>query len=78
MTNQNYPPIADYGIIGNCKTTALVHREGAIDFFCFPRFDSPSIFTKLLDNQKGGSFRIRPKIEATKSVKIICWTPMYC
>lgn len=66
MNKNDYAPIQDYGIIGNCKTTALIHKEGSIDFFCYPRFDSPSIFAKLLDNEKGGSFAIRPKIATTK------------
>ena len=58
--NQYYP-IEDYAIIGNCRTTALVHKEGAIDFFCFPRFDSPSVFARILDYNKGGAFNIVPK-----------------
>lgn len=48
----------EYGIIGNCKTAALVSERASIDWLCFPRFDSPSIFAKLLDKRKGGSFSI--------------------
>jgi len=66
MSKENYPPIQDYGIIGNCKTTALVHKEGAIDFYCYPRFDSPSIFARLLDSKNGGHFHTRPQMEAIK------------
>lgn len=46
----------DYGVVGNCKTAALISKEGSIDWLCFPIFDSPSVFSKLLDNDKGGSF----------------------
>ena len=63
MKNQDYAPIQDYAIVGNCKTTALIHKEGSIDFFCYPRFDSPSIFAKLLDTNKGGFFDTRPSFE---------------
>lgn len=50
----------NHGIIGNCKTAALISREGSIDWCCFPDFDSPSIFARLLDNEKGGSFYLEP------------------
>ena len=46
----------DYGVVGNCKTAALISKEGSIDWLCFPVFDSPSVFSKLLDKDKGGSF----------------------
>jgi len=49
----------DYGIIGNCKTIALVKRNASMEWMCFPVFDSPSVFAKLLD-PKGGSFEIIP------------------
>ena len=49
-----------YGLIGNCETAALVSTSGAIDWFCYPRFDSPSIFAAILDRQRGGSFRVSP------------------
>lgn len=48
----------DYGIVGNCHTAALISKEGSIDWLCFPEFDSPSIFARLLDADKGGSFSI--------------------
>lgn len=51
-----YHPIADYGIIGNLHTTALVSVRGSIDFMCLPRFDSPTVFASILDDKKGGSF----------------------
>ncbi|AVZ71534.1 glucoamylase [Streptomyces lunaelactis] len=55
---RHYPPIADHGMIGDLQTAALVSSDGAIDWFCAPRFDSPSIFAALLDHDRGGSFRI--------------------
>jgi len=55
-----YERIEDHGVIGNMRTAALVSVRGAIDWYCFPRFDSPSVFAALLDDEKGGSFNIRP------------------
>jgi GH15 family glucan-1,4-alpha-glucosidase len=55
-----FTPIADHGPIGDLQTAALVTTDGAIDFYCCPRFDSPTAFTALLDRQRGGSFRIAP------------------
>jgi len=55
-----YERIEDHGVIGNMRTVALVTVRGAIDWYCFPRFDSPSVFAALLDDEKGGSFSIRP------------------
>jgi len=48
----------DYGIIGNCRSAALVSKTGSIDWCCLPEFDSSSIFAKLLDTEVGGSFEI--------------------
>jgi len=56
-----YPNIADHGLIGDLQTTALVTDQGVIDWFCCPRFDSPSIFASLLDADKGGHFQIAPE-----------------
>ncbi|MBI2664153.1 glycoside hydrolase family 15 protein [Candidatus Woesearchaeota archaeon] len=50
----------NYGIIGNCRSAALVSDKASIDWACFPRFDSPSVFAKLLDSSKGGSCEIVP------------------
>jgi GH15 family glucan-1,4-alpha-glucosidase len=58
-----YQPIENYGIIGNMRTVALVGINGSIDWYCSPRFDSPSIFGAILDNEKGGRFQICPCAE---------------
>ncbi len=55
-----YQPIENYGLIGDLHTVALVGMNGSIDWFCFPHFDSPSIFAAILDDGKGGRFKIRP------------------
>jgi GH15 family glucan-1,4-alpha-glucosidase len=55
-----YQPIEHYGIIGNLRTVALVALDGSIDWCCLPEFDSPSVFAAILDNQKGGRFRVAP------------------
>src|SRR5882762_4229312 len=54
-----FPPIADYAFLSNCHTGALIAPDGAIDWLCVPRFDSPSIFGSLLDRQ-AGFFRFGP------------------
>ena len=46
----------NYGVIGNCRTAALISEKGNIEWLCFPDFDSPSIFAALLDRDKGGCF----------------------
>lgn len=46
----------NYGVVGNCRSAALISETGSIDWFCFPDFDSPSIFSKILDIEKGGEF----------------------
>jgi len=54
----SYQPIENYGIIGNMRTVALVGMNGSIDWYCYPHFDSPSIFGAILDDKKGGRFQI--------------------
>lgn len=55
-----YQPIENYGLIGDMHTAALVGMDGSIDWFCFPHFDSPSVFAAILDDRKGGRFKIAP------------------
>jgi GH15 family glucan-1,4-alpha-glucosidase len=55
-----YQPIENYGIIGDLHSVALVGMDGSIDWLCLPSFDSPSVFAAILDDEKGGRFRIAP------------------
>ncbi|MHB1430833.1 MAG: glycoside hydrolase family 15 protein [Streptosporangiaceae bacterium] len=57
---ERYPAISDHGLIGDLQTAALVSKDGSIDWFCTPRFDSPSVFASLLDADRGGYFRVAP------------------
>ena len=56
----SYPDIGDHGLIGDLQTAALVTTDGVLDWFCCPRFDSPSVFGCLLDAERGGYYRIAP------------------
>ena len=60
-----YQPIDNYGLIGDMHTVALVAVNGSIDWMCIPRFDSPSLFCAILDEQKGGFFQIAPSTRTT-------------
>src|SRR5262249_2272065 len=62
----HYQPIEHYGIIGNLRTAALVGMDGSIDWLCLPHFDSPSVFAAILDDGKGGRFRIAPACEPVR------------
>ncbi|KAI1409737.1 glycoside hydrolase family 15 protein [Hypoxylon sp. FL1857] len=64
-----YLPIENYGMIGNMRTCALVSMDGSIDFMCWPDFDSPSVFLRLLDKDKGGFFSIAPPEPASCTTK---------
>ncbi len=67
-----YLPIEDYGIIGDMHTVALVGMNGSIDWFCYPDFDSPSVFAAILDDEKGGRFMIGPRCPVT-TYKQLYW-----
>jgi GH15 family glucan-1,4-alpha-glucosidase len=64
----SYRPIHDYAVIGDMNSAALVSLDGSIDWACFPRFDSPSVFGAILDHTKGGRFAISP-VGAFKSTQ---------
>lgn len=65
-------PVDGRGMIGNMKTAALVSLSGAIDFMCFPRIDSPTVFAALLDRERGGAFRSRRASRTRTSSRCIC------
>ncbi len=60
MNDDRYRPIGHYGFLSDCHSTALVSREGSIDWACFRRFDAGSAFGRLLDARKGGHFSVGP------------------
>jgi GH15 family glucan-1,4-alpha-glucosidase len=60
MDSARYPPIAEHGVIGDLHTVALIATDGTVDWYCSPRFDSPSVFASLLDAERGGRFVLRP------------------
>ncbi|SCG74784.1 glycoside hydrolase family 15 protein [Micromonospora inositola] len=57
----SYPAVEAHGLIGDLQTAALVAMDGTLDWFCAPRFDSPSLFGGLLDRRKGGHFQVLPE-----------------
>ncbi len=66
-----YRPISDYGVIGDCRTAALVGPDGSMDWCCLPHFDSPAIFCRLLDADQGGFFRVSPVWSAGSSMAYV-------
>jgi GH15 family glucan-1,4-alpha-glucosidase len=63
---RGYLPIEDYGLIGNLHTTALVSKQGSIDYMPYDRFDSPTVFAALLDRENGGFFSINKPTSRTQ------------
>lgn len=68
----------NYGVIGNCRSAALVSEQGSIDWCCLPDFDSPSVFAKLLDAEKGGSFSFSVADDYVISQKYLIRTNILC
>jgi GH15 family glucan-1,4-alpha-glucosidase len=66
MKNQGYKNIQDYGVIGNLHSVALVGIDGSIDWYCYPHFDSPSVFASILDDTRGGRFKVSCPSAATR------------
>ena len=62
----SYQPIENYGIIGNMRTVALVGMNGSIDWYCYPHFDSASVFGAILDHKKGGRFQIFAGVDGVR------------
>ncbi len=58
--DQRYWPINQYGVIGDCRTAALIAPNGSVDWCCLPHFDSPAAFCRLLDADRGGYYRLCP------------------
>ena len=61
MAEPRYSAIEDYGLIGDMHTCALVSKAGSLDYMCWPVFDSPSVFCRLLDDKKGGFYSVGPQ-----------------
>ncbi len=68
----------NYGVIGNCRSAALISAKGSIDWCCLPDFDSPSVFARILDNEKGGFFSIVVDDKYTISQKYLYRTNVLC
>jgi GH15 family glucan-1,4-alpha-glucosidase len=66
----DYLPIAEHGIIGDLHSVALVGTNGAIDWYCCPSFDSPSVFGGILDRARGGYYRIAPAVEGWQAKQL--------
>jgi GH15 family glucan-1,4-alpha-glucosidase len=59
--------IEDYALIGDCRSAALVSRQGSIDWLCWPRFDAAALFTSLLGTEAHGFWKIFPEAEQVET-----------
>jgi GH15 family glucan-1,4-alpha-glucosidase len=66
----SYLPIAEHGLIGDLHSVALVGTDGTVDWYCCPRFDSPSVFASILDARRGGRYRLAPADEGWTSKQL--------
>ncbi len=84
VASVQFPPIGDYGFLSDCETTALIAPNGAVEWLCLPRIDSPSVFGAVLDRD-AGSFRVHPTgvevpsarryLPGTMVLETTWWTP---
>ncbi|GAA0668672.1 hypothetical protein GCM10009535_55730 [Streptomyces thermocarboxydovorans] len=65
-----YPPIAEHGMVGDLQTAALVSSDGTVDWWCSPRFDSPSVFASLLDGERGGHCRLAAELPGSDGMTV--------
>ncbi len=70
MAKVSYKDIDRHGVVGDLDTVALVGVDGAVDFMCFPYFDSPSIFAATLDHERGGAWKMAPQLTGARTKQI--------
>lgn len=66
--NTGYMPVEHYGLLGTMHTSALVATDAGLDFMCWPNFDSPAVFCRMLDKDRGGTFAITPRARHAKGI----------
>lgn len=74
LLDDAYPPIRDYGLIGDCHGSALVGRDGSIDWCCLGRFDADPIFCRILDETRGGFISVAPSESSSVSRSYLAGT----
>ena len=78
LSEASQSAIEAHGIIGDMRTAALVSDQGSVDFFCWPEFDSPSIFCSLLDTPQAGIFQRHRSCRMLAANSCTCLTAMSC